>query len=443
MSRRVEPHGLRRRVLVAFGLFAFALATLFGIFSTAALYIVEDGMVARTLELELEHYLGRRAQDAETPLPTTRWLNSTLDPDALPSHLQEFADSPDGIYEISLPFTEVEPFLRIHTLGDGQRLYLYVNAVDLEVIDESIGRMVLALLTMIAGITLIGLLLGHFTARRVIAPVTELARRVRRLEQEPDAVLSSDGFADDEVGLLARTLATSTARSRAFLDRERRFTRDASHELRSPVTVVRGAVELLEAQPEAANPKLRRPLDRIRRAMEDMARLIDAFLWLAREEDLSEGRAPRSLTDEARKAVERSRHLLEGKDVEWVESIDPEATVEAPEGVLGIVLGNLVANACFYTQEGRIVLRGDAQRFEVEDTGPGIDPDLRQQLLEPHQRGRSSEGFGLGLAIARDLCERFDWHLTLEETQGASGTLATVHFECPGKTSDDRLNGAT
>ena len=134
-----EPRGLRRRVLVAFGLFAFVLSSLFGLFSTAALYIVEDGMIARTLELELEDYLARHALDADAPLPTARWLGSTLDPDALPSHLAHLADEPDGIYEVGPIFTRVEPFLQIHTLEDGWRLYLHLNAEEVEVIDESIG----------------------------------------------------------------------------------------------------------------------------------------------------------------------------------------------------------------------------------------------------------------------------------------------------------------
>ena len=432
MPLKSSRRSLRGRVLWAFGLFAFALSSLYGLLSAAALYIVEDSMVGRTLELELEDYLARREVDPAASLPSARWLGATLDPSELPPRLRDQANAADGIYEISPVFTKVEPFLLIHTFENGQRLYLHMNAEDVEVVDESVGRMGLAILATVVAVTLVGIVLGHFTGRRLIAPVVELARRVRRLDDEPDGVISMEGFVDDEVGLLARTLAASNARSRAFLDRERRFTRDASHELRSPVTVVRGAVELLEQMPEVSKPHVRRPLDRIRRANEEMARLIDAFLWLAREEDLSQGRAARSLNESVRQAVEHHRHLLEGKDVEVVEEVDPRATVKAPEGVLGIICGNLVANAFFFTQEGRILLRGDGLRLDVEDSGPGIPLERRQKVLEPHQQGGSSQGFGLGLAIVRDLCERFGWTLSLEQVLEDRGTRISVFFAREG-----------
>ena len=238
------------------------------------------------------------------------------------------------------------------------------------------------------------------------------------------------------MGLLARALEASTERSRAFLERERRFTRDASHELRSPVTVVRGAAELLSGLPEAESPRVRRPLDRIRRAADDMSRLIDAFLWLAREEELSAKSELRSLERTAAEAVERHRHLLDGKPVELELEVEPDAEVRAPEGVLGIVLGNLLANACFFTQEGRIRIHGDATALHVDDAGPGIPEERRQEVLAPHEHDPASRGFGLGLAIVRDLCERFGWRLELGDAPATGsepprGTRATVRFPGP------------
>ncbi|MCG8456502.1 MAG: HAMP domain-containing histidine kinase [Holophagales bacterium] len=434
--------GLRRRVVIAFALFGCVLTLLFASLVWGAAHYSEDRMIMRSLELELERYLTARATDLGAPLPRTPWLQGTFDAEALPPDLRSWTGRADGIYERAQPWIETESsnfmeyFLLIHTLESGQRLYLYLDADQTEVFDDHLAFIGFTLLGAVGGVTLIAIALGRMTARRVIAPVIELADRVARLEKEPDGVLSSAGFADDEVGLLARALESSTARSRAFLERERRFTRDASHELRSPVTVVRGAVELLGSLPEAETPRIRRPLDRIRRAADDMSRLIDAFLWLAREEDLSEGSSPRSLQEVAENAVARHHHLLDGKPVRVELEIDPEARVHAPDGVLGIVLGNLVANAFFFTQEGSIELGGDASSLYIEDSGPGIPADRRRAVLAPHERGHTSHGFGLGLAIVRDLCERFGWRLELGEatgvsTEGHSGTRAAIHFEGP------------
>ncbi|MEM8930886.1 MAG: HAMP domain-containing sensor histidine kinase, partial [Acidobacteriota bacterium] len=382
--------------------------------------------VARAMVLVCDGYVARLAADPLAPLPESRWLRATFDIDELPASLRPFADRDDGVHglESGLGIEGLggELYLLARTLDDGRRLYLYLDADEIEVLDEYFLFIAFILLSAAAVVTTVGVGLGRLTARRVVAPVVELADRVRGLDTASDGVLSSEGFADDEVGLLARALEASTARSRAFLDRERRFTRDASHELRSPVTVVRGAVELLDSLPEAEVPRVRRPLGRIRRAADDMERLIDAFLWLAREEELSEGRAPRSLVEEVASAIERHRHLLDGKPVEIENRVDPAAGVEAPDGVLGIVLGNLVANACFYTQSGRIVIRGDGDRIEVVDTGPGIPEARRPAVLDAHERGRGSQGFGLGLAIVRDLCERFGWRLRLDAGSGDAGS---------------------
>lgn len=437
-----KPRSLYQRVVIAFGLSAFVLATVFGGAVVGGIYIAEDLMVERSLELELEQFLIRRATDPGEPLPSNRWLGSTLDVAELPELLRLKADAPDGIHEFAeSPLRQFprrqsqaqgEYMLLIHTLAEGERLYLYLDASKVEVFEGFEGVAYTTLVAVVVAVTALGVLLGRMTARRVLAPVIELADRVRNLDQRGsggEAPSLSDGFAADEVGLLARAFEASEARSRAFLERERRFTRDASHELRSPVTIVRGAVELLETRPEVAAPGIARPLARIRRAADEMSGLIEAFLWLAREEALSEDMLDIQLAPEVTGAVERYSHLIDGKPVDVSTSVDAEAVVPAPKGVLGIVIGNLVANAFAYTQEGPITIQADSERLVISDSGSGIPASRRQEVLEAHRRGQDSAGFGLGLAICHDLCERFDWRLELLEPEGPGpGTRAVVHF---------------
>lgn len=434
--------GLRRRVVVAFGIFALVLSTSFGVAVWMALHFSEDRLIQRLLELEMVDYLERRALDPEAPLPSTHWLGASWQAKDLPKDLQTYVDYPDGFHEINLMAENLqgglarEYCISIRTL-EGKRLYFYIDTKQAEVLDSSIAFMGLSLIIFVVLITGFGVVLGRTTGQRVIAPVIELAERIRRQDLlqhhgTPPVEDLSRGFGDDEVGLLARALDHSTHRTHAFLERERRFTRDASHELRSPVTIVRGAVELMESLPQAQEPVMARPLARIRRAADDMSNLIEAFLWLSREEALSNAGEPRDLADETDRVVERYRHLLDGKEVELLVEIDPGNTVVAPKGILGIVLGNLVANAFFYTQRGQVTIRGDGHRIEVVDSGPGIDSKHLQDVLEPHQRGESSQGFGLGLSICRDLCRRFDWHLELaaahEDGGPSGGTRASVRF---------------
>lgn len=434
--------GLRRRVVVAFGIFALVLSTSFGVAVWMALHFSEDRLIQRLLELEMEDYLERRALDPKAPLPSTHWLGASWTPEGLPKDLQEYADHPDGFHEVNLlaeglrdrSFREYS--ITIRTV-EGRRLYFYIDAEQAEILDGSLTSMGISLIIFVVLITFFGVVLGRTTGQQVIAPVIELAERIRRQDLlrhqgSPPVEDLSRGFGDDEVGLLARALDHSAHRTHAFLERERRFTRDASHELRSPVTIVRGAVELMESLPQAQEPVMARPLARIRRAADDMSNLIEAFLWLSREEALSEAGGPRDVAAETDRVIERYRHLLDGKDVELIVHIDPGSTVVAPKGILGIVLGNLVANAFFFTQQGKVTIRGDGQRIEVVDSGPGIDSKGLEKVLEPHQRGEGSQGFGLGLSICRDLCLRFGWQLDLAAAHGdgdSVGTRASVRFD--------------
>ena len=439
-----QPRSLHQRVVIAFALSAFVLSSVFALSVWGVLHLVEDRMVERALELELEDFLERLRADPQAVPPMTRWLHGTFDPEALPPELQSEMGREDGVYELNPGFAlvggeegrEPEYTLLIRTLEDGRRLYFYLDAVRIEAIDESLGLIGLSLLATVLVVTSIGFVLGRATAQRVIAPVTELADRVRQRasdEMESDASISlTEGFAADEVGLLAEALEASEQRTRAFLERERRFTGDASHELRSPVTIVRGAVELLESRPEAEAPGISRPLARIRRATDDMQRLIESFLWLAREKVSSSDPShveSVTLKDEIKSALDRYHHLIEGKDLEVIQEVDPNATVQAPEGVLGIVIGNLVANAFFFTQSGRIRVTADATSLIVDDDGPGIPAARRESVMEPHQRGADSGGFGLGLAICRDLCTRFGWRLELADGEHGRGTRAQVWFQ--------------
>lgn len=441
-SESSRSSSLQRRVVVAFGLSGFLLTCLFGMVVFALLHFSEDRVLAKILGLELEEYLEHLEADPRAEPPQSPWLNSSFDPGAPPDVLGDLSALPDGFYELrTSPWNrDYELSYRIHTLEPGRRLYIWVDASQVEILDDYLGFMGLALLLAVAGITAIGVVLGRATAHRVIAPVVELAERVQAGDPADPKAGEEDlgqGFANDEVGLLARAFQRSRERSRAFLDRERRFTRDASHELRSPVTVVRGAVELLEARPEAQSPGIRRPLARIRRAADDMSNLIEAFLWLAREADGSDAeplelRGQRHLAAEVEATVERYRYLLGDKPVALRIEVDPEATVSAPDGVLDIVIGNLVSNALFYTRQGQVVVGGGTRGFWVEDTGPGIPEARRRQVLQAHHRGRDSRGFGLGLAICRDLCTRFGWQLEISAAGGsasAGGTLAQVTFD--------------
>ena len=193
--------------------------------------------------------------------------------------------------------------------------------------------------------------LGEFppAATCRIYPLISLARRVRELEDAPSNIegvqaLQVPADADDEVRELTEALLRYSQRLAHFLERERQFTRDASHELRSPLTVIRMAASILLEEPDLGEAK-RRTTQRIQRACFDMEELTEAFLLLARESETGLPVEAIYVNDIVSEELERAKSLVTDKPVAATVRGTHRLFLDAPEKVLSILLGNLLRNA--------------------------------------------------------------------------------------------------
>jgi two-component system OmpR family sensor kinase len=235
-----------------------------------------------------------------------------------------------------------------------------------------------------------------------------------------------------------RSLANSFNRmldrlQRAFV-REREFVADASHELRSPVTIAQGELELLRRH---VTDEQRERLDVVRRELRRMERLVGEMLTLASEESEASLRHHRVDIADLLDDLRRDLPLMGNRDYRIS---DATGTVEADPDRLAQVFRNLLSNAVAHTRDGDLIRvdaepRGDRIRFEVHDDGPGFAPEEAERLFDRFYRteaGRSRDGrgSGLGLAIARSIVEAHGGRIWAE---GATkSTRATVIFELPG-----------
>jgi signal transduction histidine kinase len=269
------------------------------------------------------------------------------------------------------------------------------------------------------------------TSRRAISPVIWLARQVELWDPvHPDAsALEPQRLPGDVTGetlTLASSLHGFAERIGKFVQREHDFTRHASHELRTPLTVIRVAGDMMDAD-ESLSPHARRTLGRIRAAGRDMEALIEAFLILAREGDTGLPDADFDVAEVAREEIEKARPLLAGKPVELRLVVDAQRTLHAPARVFSVLLGNLLRNACHYTETGMVEVRLTRDGVEVRDTGVGMDADELARVFEPFVRAgdQRKEGSGIGLSIVRRLSERYGWPVRLDSEPGR-GTTATI-----------------
>ena len=195
----------------------------------------------------------------------------------------------------------------------------------------------------------------------------------------------------------------------------------AAHEIRNPIGVIRGAVELVQERAGAKlSPTDREALADVIGEVERLRLLTQDFLDLAREPALV--KAP---TDLAESGAEAARGLARSYHDVAVELLMPDLVVDADAARLRQLFGNLLANAA-EAGARRVVVRGEAldgfARVLVEDDGPGIDPALRDRLFDPFATGRAN-GTGLGLAISRQIADRHGGSLKLVPKAGSGASF--------------------
>jgi signal transduction histidine kinase len=271
-------------------------------------------------------------------------------------------------------------------------------------------------------------LAAWIAAGRVLRPVRFLTETARSV----DDTTWSDRIpveGDDEIAELARTFNEMLDRLEAAFATQRRFIDDAGHELRTPITIVRGHLELLGDDAAERDETKALVIDELDR----MARIVDDLLVLAKAEqpDFID-RHPIDLADLTEEVAAKSAAF---GDRGWqVESV-ARVVIEADRQRLIQALVNLARNAAEHTPPGTPVrlgsrLDGDEVRIWVRDEGPGIPESEQARIFERFSRGatgrRRTDGSGLGLAIARAIAEAHGGRIELDSTPGEGSTFTLV-----------------
>ncbi len=389
----------------------------------AVTLIVEDVLIKQALRGEAEFYWERLAVKADHTLPETRNMVSYREGHGI--------GVPADLAKLELGFHRIETpgkALALITEQNGNRLVQVFDTARVDFLITWFGLVPLA--TVLAGVYM-ALFQAYRVSRRAVSPIVELSKRVKQLDPaNPDVTLfaSSDSAdADEEIDTLNSAMQDLTQRLVEFVKREFDFTRDASHELRSPLTVIKIASDSL-SKSDGLNDHQRKTLSRIEKAAKDMEELTEAFLLLARESDQSLLADWININDVVTGEIDRAQILVGDKNVVIRHSADSAMTIEAPEKVLSSVIGNLLRNGVNYTDEGEVVITVGREGVTIQDTGSGMDAEELEKVFKPFNRGnreRLRGGFGVGLTIVKRLCERFNWPLSIESTVGV-GTTVTV-----------------
>ena len=394
-----------------------SVAVLLGVFAVFLLF--EDVLTKQALENEANYFWARYEQDKNASLPNTYNMIGYVS-----------ADTPEEFVELNSGYHDVRngDAVVLVDLKEGERLVLVYNRAQVGELLLLFGLVPLILVLIVIYLTLYG---AYRVTRRTVSPVIQLANRVKELNPaEPQSDLfrlEEQLNSEDEVSLLADAMADLADRLSAFSERERNFTRDASHELRSPLTVIKLATQMLDQESLSESAKV--AVERIRDNAKDMEELTEAFLLLARESkeaDLADVHVAEVVASE----IDRARIVAADSPVEIRFEQQGELIVKSPAKVVATVVGNLIRNAMNYIDAGTVTVTVDVRSVTVADTGPGMSQEDIENAFVPFHRGeRQRGGFGVGLTIVKRLADRFGWTIQIESEVGI-GT--SVHIEFAG-----------
>jgi signal transduction histidine kinase len=319
-------------------------------------------------------------------------------------------------------------YLAVPVRGDGRVLGVFVAATfrDREAAEIQPAMQAAALVGLLA--LVMGSLLAARVADRILRSVDSV-RRAATAIPETDLTRRIEVQGDDEVARLAESFNALLERLDAAFRSQRAFVDDAGHELRTPITIVRGQLELLSDDPD----ERRRTLELVTQELDRMGRMVNDLLLLAKAEqpslleldlvELSE------LVDDVGSMM---RPLAERA---WELDGAGNGAVVADRERLTQALVQLVQNAIDHTAEGDVIAIGarvdeDLARLWVRDSGSGIEPSVGEDIFQRFHRvgQRRSEGAGLGLAIVRAIAEAHGGGASVESRPGHG---ATFEIEIP------------
>ncbi|SDK09548.1 Signal transduction histidine kinase [Nonomuraea maritima] len=268
---------------------------------------------------------------------------------------------------------------------------------------------------------------GWFVAGRVLAPVRLVRQTAEQISDSADLTRRLDVPGDDDVAALAATFNHMLDRLEHAFVVQRHFMDDAGHELRTPITVIRGHLELMGDDPDDRADTLALVTDELDR----MNRIVDDLLTLAKAEQ------PGFLTldtvelaDLTVSVVAKARGLGERK---WRVDEVAEARLPADRQRLTQAMMQLLANAVRHTRDDDLIAVGSAVRdgrvdLWVRDSGPGVPPAERERIFGRFVRGESRsgshEGAGLGLAIVKSIAHAHGG--TVQVIDGSGGGACFV-----------------
>lgn len=409
--------------LAALGLLTAAALTLQSYRSQG---LVEHGIWRDVLESTSHAYIEQHALHPASPPPRGGILRSWIVTDAavpadMPSYLQALGP---GYYTSEGRDALDAADDRFHALVtplDGGNL---VTTIDIGALEQQQNHD--SMVNGAWGIALM-LLIGSLVVwlhMNLVRPVKDLARRLHAIDPTVQGQRLPLTYRQEELRVIAQASNAHLERVDNFIARERSLLEQASHEFRTPIAVISGALDVLGQHhlPTAAQPALRR----IEGAVATLSETMVALLYLLREQGAPDWQEVVALHDLLPVLVADHAHLSANKRIEILLGERQPTHILAPEAMVRIAVGNLLRNAIENTSDGRVEITLQSGMVCISDSGTGFDAaKAARQYRDSIRSAAPAWGQGLGMFLIGRICDRFGWRLAIDSKTG-QGTRARL-----------------
>ncbi|KGJ97389.1 sensor histidine kinase [Colwellia psychrerythraea] len=422
-------HSLSRRIVAQFCIFTLILSCLYGLLSFSLMYDLEDSFIYNAMDDEVKFLIEGYQQQGQWPKPRSNNMQLHFSKDSLPDAVTSALVTQPNRGEF---FGENGLYYHLYVLPDFQEVYLLAEVSGMLLVRPMSGSLLKFLLAASFVLMLLACIIAWLLGRKTAKPLQQLADLVDGVAPEHIPDNFSEKFPANEIGILANTLQQTMARIKTALAREKSFTRDVSHELRTPVAIIKNAVEVYQncqnLDDNTDKKAVAALMKRISDASMQMEQTVVTLLSLAREEQTSIKKTAVNLMALIEQAVIDHSYLLNDKAVEVVVDDNTNSKIYLQQGMLKVLLDNLISNAFQYTDKGQVQISYLDNRLIIADTGAGIEADIADKVTEISVKGSQSTGYGFGLSIVKRLCEHQDWQLKVTSSNN-EGTEVSVLFD--------------
>lgn len=355
---------LQNRLIGAFIFTTFTISILYGVLVFNAMKYTEDDILNQRVNQEAQYYMDQyRINPDQAKLPNSIGLTSYLSSSSdLPDWL---INEPIGTRELH----DLEVHIGVKALPESpQLLYIVISEHDASNLEKETSNLVLILVFIGAFITLIGLIIGVTLSKYLSIPFVQLTEEIEKSNENSE--LPFYGFdRSDEVGALSRAFTHATQRLRSFLEREKQFTRYASHELKTPVTIIRNALAVLNLT-EQTPERQSRNLERIENATLDMDGLINTFLLLGRDK-YSHQNSMVDISTLLNDSLEKNQFLDQTNRLDITAEINSQTIMECDPKLMSVLIDNIIRNLYSYAHTKGWIELTDEKLIVKNDIEPG------------------------------------------------------------------------